>query len=72
MQRLLVQIPAGLVVDRGPSRGIRCTAHSVDRRGLRTEQLIQEPLSRRQDLLRQLADQILGKLLQLVALQASQ
>ena len=38
----------------------------------RGQELVQDSLSRRQDLLRQLGDQVLGELLQLVPLQAGQ
>lgn len=72
VQRLLVQIPGCLVVGGGPRRGIRRAAVSVDGAWLRREQLIQEPLRCRQNLLRQLAYEILREFLQLLAVQARQ
>uniref|UniRef100_A0A182UYV8 Uncharacterized protein n=1 Tax=Anopheles merus TaxID=30066 RepID=A0A182UYV8_ANOME len=72
VQRLLVQVPVGLVVDGGARGRVRRPAHRVDRGRLRAEQLVQQALRDRQYLLRLLADQILGELLQLVALQPGQ
>lgn len=50
----------------------RSETHRVDGGRLGGEQFIEQSLRRREDLLGQLADQVLGELLQLVALQTRQ
>lgn len=44
MERLLVEVPGGLVVGRGTSCGIRGAAVAVDGAGLNRQQLVQQTL----------------------------
>lgn len=72
VQSFLVKVPRRLVVGRGARRGVRRPADGINRGWLRTQQFIQQPLGRRQDLLGQLADQVLGELLELVSMEAGE
>lgn len=64
MELMLVQAPLGLVVNEGTSSRVRCTPNAVDGTVI-VEQVVKKSLRSREDLLRKLVDEVLGKLLQL-------
>ncbi len=68
-QNELVQAPHRHVILWGARRRIRRAPHHIHRRAIALEQLVQQLLRRRQYLLRQLTDQILRELLELVPLE---
>lgn len=72
VQRLFVQVPGCLIVRRSSSGGIGRTAQAVYGARLGRKQFVQKSLGGRQNLLRQLADEVLRKLLQLLSVQSRQ
>ena len=71
-QVLDVQSPAALFSIGAPGRGVRRPADSVDVGLGGGQQLVQEPLGSRQNLLGDVIDQILSELLELIPLQPGQ